>query len=347
MWHRLRSVLALAGITMALSASSTALASDTVVLRVHHFLSAQATAQAQILSPWCDRIQRESAGSLRCQIFPSMQLGGSPPQLFDQARDGIADIVWTVATYQAGRFPRTEVFELPFMVKSAESGSRALWDYVQGNSIEEFRGVRVLALHLHDGALMHFQGKAPRTLEDLKGLKVRAPTRIGARFIAALGATPVQMPLPAVSEALSKGVVDGAMVPWEGVAPTKLHEVTQFHVDVPAGKPRMSNTVFVIAMNPAKYDNLTAEQRRVIDAASGVELSALAGRAFDASIPNSQKLAGERRNTIGTLTEPEYQRWVKATEQVDDEWVKEVTARGINGTQLLGEARRALERHAR
>ena len=100
--------------------------SQEMVLKVHHFLPPQATIQTKFFTPWCDKINKESGGRLKCQIYPAMQLGGTPPQLFDQARDGVADIVWTIPTYQAGRFIKSEVFELPFMAKNAEGGSPAL-----------------------------------------------------------------------------------------------------------------------------------------------------------------------------------------------------------------------------
>ena len=94
-----------------------------VVLKIHHFLPPQATIQTQFFTPWCEKLGKESGGRIKCQIYPAMQLGGTPPQLFDQARDGVADIVWSLPTYQAGRFVKSEVFELPFMAKSAESAS--------------------------------------------------------------------------------------------------------------------------------------------------------------------------------------------------------------------------------
>jgi len=96
---------------------------QTVTLKVHHFLPSNSTVQRLLIEPWCEKISTESSGRLKCQLYPSMQLGGSPPQLFDQARDGIADIVWTIPTYQAGRFTKSEVFELPFMTKSS-AGTR-------------------------------------------------------------------------------------------------------------------------------------------------------------------------------------------------------------------------------
>src|SRR5512144_1193560 len=134
----------------ALLAAGGNVAAQEVVLKVHHFVGPNATAHTQLLGPWCEKINKESAGKLKCQIYPAMQLGGTPPQLFDQARDGVADIVWTLPTYQAGRFTKSEVFELPFMAKSSETGSPAFWEFVQKNAQDEFKGVKVLALHLHD-----------------------------------------------------------------------------------------------------------------------------------------------------------------------------------------------------
>ena len=175
------------------------------MLKLHHFLPPQATIQAQVFNPWCEKIGKESGGKIKCQIYPAMQLGGTPPQLFDQATDGVADIVWTLPTYQAGRFLKSEVFELPFMAKNAETGSPALWEYVQKNSLDEFKGVKVLALHLHDGSLLHFTNKRVTNLDELKGLKVRAPTRIGTKFLTAIGAVPVQMPVPQVTGVAVEG----------------------------------------------------------------------------------------------------------------------------------------------
>src|SRR5512132_3329544 len=143
-----------------------------VVLKIHHFLPPGATIQTLVFEPWCEKIGKESGGKLKCQLYPSMQLGGTPPQLFDQARDGVADIVWTIPTYQAGRFAKSEVFEIPFMSKSAETASPALWEYVHKNSMDEFAGVKILALHVHDGNLLHFANKRVTTTDELKGLKV-------------------------------------------------------------------------------------------------------------------------------------------------------------------------------
>lgn len=234
------------------------------------------------------------------------------------------------------------------MAVTAKAGSQALWTYVDKNAADEFKGVKRLFMHMHDGALFHFSSKQPKTLEDMKGLKVRAATRANSRMLAALGATPVQMPLPAVPESLSKGVVDGAAVPWEGTPSIKLAEIAKYHLDVPAGAPRISNTIFLFAMNQARYDALAPELKRVIDANSGLATSAWAGETgFDAVVETYKKAAKDAGGTFYNLPEAEYQRWVKATDSVDDDWVKEVGAKGADGKRLLEEARNLVKQYSR
>ena len=320
-------------------------ASDVVILKVAHPNPPTSTANQLLITPWCNKINKESNGRLKCQIYPSMQLGGTPSQLFDQARDGVADIIWTVPTYQAGRFIKSEVFELPFMTINAEKGSPALWDYIQKNSLDEFKGTKLIFAHLHDGTQIQLRSKPIKTLEDFNGLKLRAPTRIGSQIVAALGAIPVQMPVPSVPEAVSKGVVDGAMLPWEIMTAFKMQEIVKIHVETPSNLPKVSNTIFVMAMNKAKYDSLSPELKKVIDNNSGLEESKWAGKVFGATTEPGRKIAQDRHNTFVTVSPAEYKRWVKATENVDDEWIKEVNAKGANGKALLNDAKTLLEKY--
>ena len=316
-----------------------------VTLKIHHFLPPKGTIQAQVFEPWCEKLGKESNGRIKCQIYPAMQLGGTPPQLFDQARDGVADIIWTIPTYQAGRFTKSEVFELPFIAKNAETGSPALWEYIQKNSLDEFRGVKLLATHLHDGSLLHFANKRVTSMDELKGLKVRAPTRIGTKFLTAIGAVPVQMPVPQVTESLAKAVIDGAMVPWEVAPALKLQEVTKYHLDTAPGVDKMSNSIFVIAMNPAKYDGLPPDLKKVIDANSGIEFSKQIGKIFDGTTAAGKKLAADAGGVFDTLSPAEFDRWKKATEGVDKDWFTEVGAKGGNGPALLEDARALIKKN--
>jgi len=316
-----------------------------VTLKIHHFLPPKGTIQAQVFEPWCEKLGKESNGRIKCQIYPAMQLGGTPPQLFDQARDGVADIIWTIPTYQAGRFNKSEVFELPFMAKSAEIGSPALWEYIQKNSLDEFRGVKLLAAHVHDGSLLHFTNKRVTNLEEIKGLKVRAPTRIGTKFLTAIGAVPVQMPVPQVTESLAKAVIDGAMVPWEVAPALKLQEVTKYHLDTATGVDKMSNSIFVIAMNPAKYDSLPPDLKKILDANTGLEFSKQIGKVFDGTTDPAKKLAAAAGGVFDTLSPAEFDRWKKATDGVEKDWFSEVAAKGGNGPALLEDARALIKKN--
>ena len=199
-----------AWLTASLLTAAMAASADTVTLKVHHFLPAGSYAQTMLIKPWCDRIALDSGDRLKCQIYPSMQLGGTPPQLFDQVKDGIVDVIWTLPGYTAGRFPLVEVFELPFMMQNPESTSKALWDYVQQYDAAEFKDIHPLAFHVHGDGVFHMVKKPIKVMADLKDQKVRAPTRQTNKMLAALGATPVSMPVPAVSESLAKSVIDGA-----------------------------------------------------------------------------------------------------------------------------------------
>jgi TRAP-type transport system periplasmic protein len=321
--------------------ASTASTAQTITLKLHHFLPASSTAHINFMVPWCKKIEEQSAGKMKCQIYPSMQMGGTPQQLFDQAKDGVADIIWTVPGYQAGRFPITEAFELPFMIYSSEKASRGLWNYAMKNALSDYKGVKPILFHVHDGSLIHSTKIHVKTMEDFKGLRVRAPTRQSTKMTEALGATPVPMPLPQAAEGLSKGVIDGAIIPWEVVPAMKFQEITKFHTEMPAGAPQISNNVFILAMNQARYDNLPPELKKIIDANSGAEPSAWVGKIFAEDAAPGRKSAEVRNNNFYTLPAAEWKRWEKATAGVAEEWVKDMNAKGLDGKRLLEEAKAA------
>ena len=334
----------IAGAALSLLAGTAAQAQT--VLKVHHFLPSGSSSQVKIIAPWCAKIEKESGGELKCQIYPAMQLGGTPPQLLDQVRDGVADIVWSVPTYSAGRYTKSEVFELPFMAINAKQGSQALWEYVQKNALDEYKGIKPLFMHTTEGYVLH-SNKPILKLEDMKGKKIRTATRISARMMSAMGGTPVQMPLPQVPDALSKGVVDGVLVPWEALPATKLPEIVKYHLDAPVGSPRFANTIFIFGMNQAKYDSLSPKLKKVIDDNSGLAASAWAGEeGFDNIVAPYSKLARDRGNTIAVIEPAELARWEKATADVDEIWLKDAAAKGHDGKKLIEEAKALLKKYA-
>jgi TRAP-type transport system periplasmic protein len=312
---------------------------QTITLKVHHFLGPQSIQHTTMLKTWCDNIAKDSSNRLNCQIYPAMQLGGTPPQLFDQAKDGVADVVWTVAGYSAGRFARSQVFELPFMMSNAGATSRAAWDFAQKYAQDEYKDVKLLAIHVHGPGVFFTKNKPVTKIEDLKGMKVRGPTATVTKMLGMMGATPVGMPVPAVPEALSKGVIDGAVIPFEVAPGLKVHELTKFSTETEKSSPALYTTVFVVPMNKAKYESLPADLKAVIDKNSGREFSAFLGSTQEGNDVPSRKIFTETAGyTMTTLAHGELERWKKATSTLDDEWIADMNKRGYQGQAMYDDA---------
>lgn len=316
-----------------------------ILLKVHHPLPQSSTAHQKVLEPWCAKLALESRNRIKCQIYPSMQLGGSVPQLFDQVKDGVVDVIWTVVGYSAGRFPLVEVFELPFFMNNAESASKALWDYVQLYDAAEFRDVHPIAFHLHGGGVFHMIRKPIVRRSDFRGMKVRAPTRQTTKMLAALGATPVGMPVPQVPEALAKGVIDGTILPYEVMPALKVDELTKYHSGPDASQPMIYNSVFIIAMNKARYESLPADVKKVIDANSGIGLSGQIGRLFaEVEVANKKKMTSGIMNVISN---EEIEEWKKVVQPVTDGWIKEANSKGADGKALLKAAHDLIDKYSK
>jgi TRAP-type C4-dicarboxylate transport system substrate-binding protein len=296
-------------------------------------------APVQVITPWCEKVAAESNNRIKCQLLPAMSGGGTPPQLVDRVKDGVDDLVITLPGYTAGRFPAMEVFELPFMTNSAEVGASAAWDYLQKYAVKEFPGTRILATWVHDEGYVHTRDKPIRLLEDFKGMKLRAPTRQTNKLLAKLGATPVGMPVPSVADAVSKGTIDGFVLPWEVIPAFKLHEMVKYHTETDPSRPAMYSAGFVFAMNQAKYDGLPADLKAVIDRNSGAALSKQIGKIWDASQAAGRKAATDRGNTFIQLSAAETDNWMKASAPLYDEWVVDMDKRGLPGKQMLDDAR--------
>ena len=265
------------------------LAQQSVTLKFHTFMAPMSNVWLLMHKPWMAKVEKESGGRIKFEAYPAMQLGGTPVQLYDQARDGVVDIVWTLPGNTAGRFPRIEVFELPFTMNNAEATSKAYWEYFQTQCPDEFKETQVLALHVHGPGLFHTAARQIKSVADLRGMKVRGPTRQVTKLLGALGAIPVGMPLPQIPDALSKGTIEGCVIPWEVVPSVKVHELTKFHSEFPAGRPALYTTTFVMAMNKAKYDGLAPDLKKVIDANSGLATSAWLGKTQQGNDPLGRK----------------------------------------------------------
>lgn len=330
------------GILAGAALTPTAVQAQDVTLRIHHFLPAGATVPANFIAPWAEKVTAESDGRIAFEIFPAMQMGGAPPNLIDQAVDGVVDIVWTLTGYTPGRFPRAEVFDLPFIAADAEATSRAAWRFYEAHLTEELAGVRPIAVHVHGPGNLHMKAPAVADLEGMRGRSVRGPTRMITQLLETLGATPVGMPVPQVPESLSRNVIDGTVIPWEVTAALRVAELVETHTEF-GGDRSLYTTFFVFAMNPDSYAALPDDLKAVIDANSGIGTSEWVGRVMDQGDEPARNIAVERGNTILTIDGDELQRWKDTAAPLAASWVSEMEGRGIDGQALIDDLTRLID----
>ena len=321
------------------------LSQQAITLKFHTFMAPLSNVWLSMHKPWMDKVEKDSGGRIKFEAYPAMQLGGTPPQLYDQARDGVVDVVWTLPGNTAGRFPRIEVFELPFMMNNAEATSRAYWEYFQTQCPDEFKETQVIALQVHGPGMFHSATKQIKSVADLKGMKVRGPTRQVTKLLGSVGATPVGMPLPGIPDALSKGTIEACVIPWEVVPSVKVHELTKFHSEFDNTGAALYTTTFVMAMNKARYESLPADLKKVIDANSGAETSAWLGKTQQSNDAVGRKAAVDRGNTIYQFTAAQREEFVKLSSSIDDEWVADMDKRGFKGAQLLSTAKSLIAKY--
>ena len=327
----------LSGLAVAAFTSTGAMAAD-VTLKMHQFLPPQANVPKLVLDVWADNVEKDSGGSIKIDRYPSMQLGGKPPELMDQAVNGVVDIVWTVVGYTPGRFPSTEVFEMPFMMKDARSLSCAYWKMFDKHMKDtEFKDVHILGTWVHGPGMIHTKDPV-ENISDLNGMKIRGGSRTVNKLLELVGATPVGMPVPGVPEGLSKGVIDGTTIPWEVTTALKVPELVENHTEFEG--VALYTLTFVLAMNKDKYESLTPAQQAAIDKNSGLEFSIFAGGTqADADGP-SRQIAVDNGNNIITLKGADVAKWQTAVQPIYDNWVADMNTKGIDGQALIDEARR-------
>ena len=340
------SAIRTAALAAILGFTATAGIAQEVTLRFQHFVSPNSANPKYFIEPWAEKVEAESGGRIKIEIYPFMQLGGKAPAQYDYIRDGVIDGGWVIPGYQPGRFPEAEALELPFMVtKSAEEASHAAWLYTQQHLADDFADVHLIAAHMHGRGLVHKIGPAVETVEDFAGLKLRGPSRPATLLLDKLGAQPIGLPVPQFPEALAKGVVDGGVITWEMAPSLKLDELTDSHTDV-AGDKSLYNLYFIWAMNKGRYEALPDDLRAVIDANSGLMASLWAGRAHDTGDAVGRALMEEAGNEIATLSPEATSRIVALGEEVTRDWIAEMEERGLDGARLVEDARAAVAKTA-
>jgi TRAP-type transport system periplasmic protein len=312
-------------------------------LKLHHAFSAVSSAHDKFLAPWARQIEAQSGGRIRIDLFPSMQLGGAPADLFDQARDGVVDLAWAQPCNTPGRFPKIEAFELPFLPsRRALVSSKAVDDYARANLADEFREVHPICFSCSDRGVLH-ANRPVRTIEEIRDLRLHVQTRFAVQAVHWLGAVAVPMPSAQLPLAISQHVIDGGIDPWDMVPTFKLNDLLKTHTEF--SDSSLSTTTFVLAMNKATYDKLPRELKTVIDNNSGQPAASVAGAMWDVQAAAVVDMVGGRGDPITTLLPEAVARWRKATEPVIEAWLKDMKEHKVDGGKLVANARALLAKY--
>ncbi|WP_319532377.1 TRAP transporter substrate-binding protein [uncultured Cohaesibacter sp.] len=266
-----------AGAIFALSASAltgSITAAEAVELKATLFLPPNHLFTHE-LEAWSKELQEKTGGELKLSIFPSGQMG-PPPRQFDLVRTGVADIGIALTGMTPGRFPMTEVSNLPFVGKSSEETSKLMTELAPQFMQEEMADVKLLEVVMMPPLKFHIGDKKLEKLEDFKGLRIRYAGRLFSESLKAFGATPVSVAPGEIVDGMNKGTIDGAMLPYEGAQSYQLDTVAKY-----SHQPGISAASFVWIMNKDAYDKLPDNLKKAIDETSGAETAARIGKIID------------------------------------------------------------------
>lgn len=338
-----RTALASIGAALATPALVSRASAAEVTLRLHHFLPPVAPMHSRFFEVWAQELSDASDGAIEVQIFPAMQLGGKPPQLADQVRNGICDIAWTLPVYTPDRFPVAETMSNPFMATNAAKTSVALHQLMDEFGADDYRGMKPLAFHTHDGGKLHTRDAPVLSAADLQGLKLRAPNQATGDMLAELGAEVVFFPVTEMVVGLSSGVIDGCCLPYEVVPAFKLQELTSFTTEPAPGARSLYANTFSLLMNEAKYEGLSDDLRGVIDAASGIDLSRRIGAQFDDFEAYGRGVVEKQGNSIQQIPAEEIASWIETASPVHEAWIAKLNDKGLDGAAIMARANELLD----
>jgi TRAP-type C4-dicarboxylate transport system substrate-binding protein len=283
---------------------------------------------AILATEWAKEIEKRTGGKVQITMFYGGTLTPAD-KCYDGVVKGISDIGFSVMAYTRGRFPLTEVSDLPLGIKSGLVATKVINEYYKKFRPKEFDDVQVMYLHGHGPGILHTK-KPVNKLEDLKGMKIRC-TGMAAKIVAALGATPVAMPMGETYDALSRGVVDGSMAPQEALQGWKWGEVVKYTIENFGSS--YSTGMFVV-MNKSKWNSLPPDVQKIIEQINE-EYIEKQGKVWDEIDKAGRDYTIARGNKIITLSPDEDQRWEKMVRPILNEYKKNMKDKGLPGEEVL------------
>jgi TRAP-type C4-dicarboxylate transport system substrate-binding protein len=335
----LKGGLAMGALQVASPFIGRAFAQAAVTLRLHTHVP-PVSGSYKSLQWWSKSVEKDSGGKLKIEQYGSMQLGGKAPDIYDQVKNGVVDLGWTLPGYKAGLFPITSAFELPFIGAPAHVVSPAIDAFLRKYGQKEWGAVHPIVFHSAGISVIHMKTRKVEKLEDFKGLKLRTPSRISSAALSALGATPVPIPGLKMTEAMMHDVVDGVIAPWSIALAIRTIDVAKFHTETTVHEPTLA-----LLMNKQSYEKLPADLKKAIDLNSGEKLAIAFGRRWETDDMRGIARAKKLNHPIIDVPAAEQARWRKATEPVYQKWIKDMDAKGLPGKQMVADAEQLVAKY--
>lgn len=284
------------------------------------------TINASVIEKLNSDVSAATDGELTVRGYHGGELGAGPVEQYVRAVQGVAEITWGLPGYTSSQFEKTMIVELPGVLPAGKTGADAIWDAYEAGLEAEFPGTVPLAIWTSEPNIMIMKDKAIRTPADLAGLKIRVAGATAGKIAEALGATPVQMPINQVYNALQTGLIDGVFTGASTLSDFKLDEVASaytFGVD-------LGRNSFFAVMNEGAYNGLSDDAKAALDAASGRGLSLNAEAEWNMTADAAVEAArADSSNTFVDLTADEAAAFDALTSEVTNEYVASVGGEAV------------------
>lgn len=310
---------------------------EVTTLRFSHFWPATSTTNTEIFEYWAKKVEEDSNGRINVEIFPSATLS-QPNATYDAVANGVVDIGATLQGYTSGRFPLTQIAELPGLSNSATQLNCMLHNlYEDGVIAGEYEDTHVLFMMGTGPGGLHTVDKPIRKPDDLRGMRIRGPSAITGNIIEAAGGTPVGLPVTDLYTSLQRGVLDGTSLPWDAMGSFKLTEITNTHTNIP-----FYSSPIIVTMNKDKYESLPDDLKKVIDDNSGEAMAKVAGKVFDEDDARYMAEAKAKGDTIIDIPNPlNNPEWKKPLEEGTQKYLQDIAELGLDSQNAYQKTKEA------
>jgi len=301
-----------------------------IELKMAHFMSPIHIQHQKSFVPFAENVDKLTGGRVKIKIFPGGALG-APTQLPDAVKTGITDIAFIIPSYTTARFPRISVLDLPFICDDAVHATKIIYDLKDKYFLEDFKDYKVLWFYSCGTGQLMSATRPIHSLDDLKGMKMRAPSAYMSKALRLLGSNPVAMPISELTVSLQKKVVDGILTPWSAIEDFKLWDLIKYLTEID-----MYLSPMAVVMNKDKYNSLPDFAKKSIDEATGMQWGLHAARVYEEHDNNTMKKNKDlKKIDVFKLPDSEKEKFIKKVKIMETEWVDELSKSGIPATKIL------------